>query len=422
MTRRYIQALIIIAFLSSRPLCALDALSLESLEISPGLGYYLFDGERDFNDTAYGRIGFGLYLSPAIAFELGYSSLQSEHKYIKEIDDIDVQLFHFDAYYYFRSDKRIQPYISTGINSYSEELSGNKSDETLLNLAGGVKYIMTPNWSIRSDLRAFFSDDENRIDSAISFALNYRFGRGLTQQFDLDSDGVTDDKDRCLATSSGINVDDIGCPLDSDKDAISDHKDHCKNTPESVAVDPNGCPFDSDRDNVADYLDQCPNTPEHLKTDATGCPVDDDLDGILNNKDQCPDTKPGAKVDKRGCYLPLVKKVSLSLSISFDNNSSQTKPEHHKELEQVAEYMNKYPQAIVTIEGHSDSIGDAAYNKSISQKRADNIARMLVKDFNIEAFRVKSVGYGEEYPITSNETRAGRQKNRRVVAIVSASN
>lgn len=421
MHRRHIQALILIAFLASRPLLALDALSTESLEISPGIGYYLFDSERDFDDSPYGRIGFGLYLSPAIALELGYSSLQSEHKYIGELDDIDIQLFHLDAYYYFLSGQRIQPYVSAGINSYSQEVRGNDSDETMFDLAGGVKYILTPNWSIRSDLRGFFSDDDSRIDAAISFALNYRFGSGITQQFDIDSDGVTDNKDRCLATPTGIKVDDIGCPLDGDKDGVNDHNDNCKNTPENIKVDRFGCPFDSDGDMTADYLDQCPDTPEHLKTDTTGCPIDGDLDGILNDKDQCPDTKPGAKVDKRGCYLPLAKKVSVRLNIKFDNNSSEAKPEHHKELQQVADFMNNYPQTAVTIEGHSDSTGDAAYNKSISQKRADNIARILVKNFNIEAFRVKSIGYGEEHPIASNNTREGRQKNRRVVAIVSAS-
>ena len=82
--------------------------------------------------------------------------------------------------------------------------------------------------------------------------------------------------------------------------------------------------------------------------------------------------------------------------------------------------MKQYPMTDTVIEGHTDSVGTAAYNLSLSQRRAEAVRQVLIDQFKVDASRLTSVGYGEERPIADNRTAEGRQLNRRVVAVVSA--
>jgi OOP family OmpA-OmpF porin len=78
--------------------------------------------------------------------------------------------------------------------------------------------------------------------------------------------------------------------------------------------------------------------------------------------------------------------------------------------------MNQNPNMTVVIEGHTDSQGDDALNKSLSQRRAEQVKEYLVSK-GISASRLSAIGYGEARPISDNSTSAGRAKNRRVVFV-----
>ncbi len=108
------------------------------------------------------------------------------------------------------------------------------------------------------------------------------------------------------------------------------------------------------------------------------------------------------------------------MNVQFDTDSARTRPEHREEVLEVVRFMREYPQTRVTIEGHTDDRGDAAYNRNLSQRRAQAIADMLVADFGIPASRVSAIGYGESRPVATNDTVEGRQRNRRVVGVVEA--
>ncbi|HOG08751.1 MAG: OmpA family protein [Syntrophales bacterium] len=251
---------------------------------------------------------------------------------------------------------------------------------------------------------------------------------------DSDKDGVTDDRDLCPNTLSGVVVDKDGCPLDADKDGVADANDQCPNTPVGATVDRKGCPLDSDKDGVADYLDKCPNTPKGVKVDKDGCPLDSDGDGVADYLDKCPNTEKGVKVEKDGCPVlveqkqeakaeAVVKKMAkekeaVSLLVEFDTAKAVVKKKYYNEVKSVADFMKEYPHSKATIEGHTDSVGNASFNKKLSQARADSVRKCLIEKFGIDASRLTAVGYGEEMPIESNATRDGRQKNRRVEAII----
>ena len=95
-------------------------------------------------------------------------------------------------------------------------------------------------------------------------------------------------------------------------------------------------------------------------------------------------------------------------------------PAYFSEIRGVARFMEQYKGSQVVIEGHTDTSGSAAYNKKLSQKRADAVANLLVEQYGIDRSRVQAMGYGEERPLVEEKTADDRAKNRRVVAKVSA--
>ncbi|MEO5378222.1 MAG: OmpA family protein [Magnetococcus sp. DMHC-6] len=156
---------------------------------------------------------------------------------------------------------------------------------------------------------------------------------------------------------------------------------------------------------MADYLDACPNTPKGATVDAKGCPIDSDGDGVFDYKDNCPNTPQGAHVNAVGCWV-------LN-NINFDLNKADIKPKDFKELDSVAAVLNRNPNMKVEIQGHTDNIGKAPYNKKLSDRRANVVMNYLVSK-GINANRLTAKGYGLEKPVTSNATEEGRSMNRRV--------
>src|SRR5690606_35723062 len=81
---------------------------------------------------------------------------------------------------------------------------------------------------------------------------------------------------------------------------------------------------------------------------------------------------------------------------------------------EIVQVFNDNPQVLkVSIEGHTDSDGEDAYNKTLSDQRAKAVMKYLV-DKKVAADRLSAVGYGESKPIASNDTDEGKAKNRRV--------
>jgi OOP family OmpA-OmpF porin len=109
------------------------------------------------------------------------------------------------------------------------------------------------------------------------------------------------------------------------------------------------------------------------------------------------------------------KKLNMQLdsSSSFATASSELSLEGKKEVETVVALLKKYPQATVTITGHTDSRGSEAFNQKLSEQRAKAVADEVIAQ-GIDASRVTSMGKGELAPIATNDTEAGREMNRRV--------
>ena len=234
---------------------------------------------------------------------------------------------------------------------------------------------------------------------------------------DSDKDNVADAQDKCPNTPARAIVDSTGCPVDSDKDGVADGLDHCPNNPAGALVDSTGCPVDSDKDGVQDYKDKCPNTPVGTKVDSVGCTLDSDLDGVIDAIDQCPNTLQGVEVNEVGC--PIRKKEDLSKlrkGIQFKLNSAILTKKSYGTLDDIVELMNKYEQAKIEVQGHTDNSGKESYNQNLSERRAKTVADYIIKK-GVATDRVRAAGYGSSHPVADNKTKAGREANRRVELI-----
>ena len=364
-----------------------------------------------------------------------------------------------------KEDAAIQPYILlqpgvARINSdrYATPTAAtNHLDFTSFDAQGalGLNFRITPGFSLfaQAGEHVLFTDDDKLDGSAAKttgFYFRYdrylQFSAGLTANLgkakDTDGDGVPDRKDKCPDTPAGVKVDENGCPLDRDADGVADYQDKCPdvkglaalqgcpdadgdgvadnqdkcpNTPAGTKVDATGCPLDTDGDGVPDYLDKCPNTPAGAKVDATGCPLDSDGDGVPDFQDRCPNT-PGPASNK-GCpeMKAEAKKVLQEATkyIQFEFNKARLLPVSNTRLDQIVQVLNEYPDYSLSISGHTDNVGNEAYNLRLSYDRAIAV-RTYLRGKGIAAERIEGRGYGKLKPIATNATKAGQALNRRV--------
>ncbi len=177
-------------------------------------------------------------------------------------------------------------------------------------------------------------------------------------------------------------------------------------------------PVDSDKDGVIDENDQCPGTAAGVSVDAKGCPLDSDKDGVIDSLDQCPNTRAGLAVDSKGCPPPIEENVKIAIGALFATGKTEIREDSAEDIKNLGVFMQTYPTTTTVIEGHTDSVGSAAMNKDLSQRRAEAVREYLVKNYNIDANRIKAVGYGPDRPVADNSTAEGRKMNRRIEAAI----
>lgn len=101
--------------------------------------------------------------------------------------------------------------------------------------------------------------------------------------------------------------------------------------------------------------------------------------------------------------------------VNFDTGKATLRPESHAQLNRVVEYMTYKKSARIEISGHTDNVGNPKKNKTLSEDRAQACREYLISR-GIDGGRIEARGYGDEKPIASNDTEAGRQLNRRIEA------
>ena len=107
--------------------------------------------------------------------------------------------------------------------------------------------------------------------------------------------------------------------------------------------------------------------------------------------------------------------------VLFQFGKSNLQPNSRNNINTLANYLIQNPDRKVIVEGYTDSVGSAAFNQTLSERRAEAVRAALVKA-GVDPTRIVAQGYGKEYPVASNATDSGRAQNRRVEVTISNDN
>ena len=103
----------------------------------------------------------------------------------------------------------------------------------------------------------------------------------------------------------------------------------------------------------------------------------------------------------------------VALYINFDTGKSIIKPESKPIIKQIIEMLKSNPDLKLSVEGHTDNVGNPKSNQTLSEARAKAVAAAIVAE-GIDPKRLSALGHGQDKPIADNKTEEGRAKNRRV--------
>jgi outer membrane protein OmpA-like peptidoglycan-associated protein len=106
------------------------------------------------------------------------------------------------------------------------------------------------------------------------------------------------------------------------------------------------------------------------------------------------------------------------VGLSFDSGASQIRPQNFDLLAKVEKAIDVFPRSELIIEGHTDSHGGDDLNQKLSQERAESVRQYMINAMRIPTYRLIATGYGETRPVASNETEAGRARNRRIDIVI----
>ncbi|MDC8105275.1 MULTISPECIES: OmpA family protein [Chryseobacterium] len=172
---------------------------------------------------------------------------------------------------------------------------------------------------------------------------------------------------------------------------------------------------DADNDGVCDDWDRQLDTPAGARVDGAGVALDTDLDGVIDLYDKCV-TVPGP-VENNGCPTattgPVKEEERTLEGIEFDLNSDRILPSNTPILNNAVTYINQSTGSYNVI-GATDTRGTDAYNKKLSERRANNVKNYLIKN-GVQTGKLNAIGKGEKdlkYPECEPATKCPEWKNR----------
>ena len=380
------------------------------------------------------RISAEKYLEKGFTLQL--AGTLNKITYFEMEDDSDYLLWSvgalvkYDLNHLFGETGWFDPYVGIG----GDFVGSGRTDKSELMATGAVGFNVWFNENLGLNFqhglkKGFVDNVANHFQSTAGLVI--KFGGK-----DTDADGVYDKFDACPEIAGLAEF--KGCP-DSDGDGIKDSDDACPNAAGLATM--NGCP-DADADGIADKDDMCPNA-KGTKANK-GCP-DTDGDGVVDKNDKCPtaagpvanggcawpDTDGDSILDKDdkcpnvagiasegGCPEIISNEAQIGMNsfaqaILFKLESASFESGVTEMLDGMLAIMNEYPQAEFAIKGFTDNSGSVSGNLKLSNSRANAVKDYLLAN-GVAAARLTAAGFGQDSPIASNKTRAGRVQNRRV--------
>lgn len=326
-----------------------------SANITPTLGYYVFEGNEDMAASPNAGLRLGYNFTKYIGIEgFAYYGESEVTSFFKPRPKVEFMGYGVEGIFNLLPDNKLVPFLAIGVGGihYSnvyDFTTEDKKNKFTVDYGYGVKYFLSDNFALRMDIRHVMPFQDMHNNMLISLGLNFAFGGA---------------KKVAQATVQEV---------------VEEAK------PQAAAAP------------VVEEVKPQPAAP------ATVVPV------VVEEVKRQPQTRVAQEIKEKG---------RVTLEVLFDTNKAIIKKNYTKDIDNLADVMKNQSDLNVTIEGHTDNVGNAAFNKKLSKNRADAVKAYLIEKGGVNAKQLKAVGYGLAKPVASNKTKEGRAKNRRVEASV----
>ena len=356
---------------------AFAAVKEGSFSLSPLVGGYIFGDNQQFNASPLLGVRAGYGITRAIGVEALYDYVTSTDSKYWSINNITMQRFGAQGLYHFLPDNQLVPYLAIGGSGVKFSGSSVNSETHLaFDYGAGAKYFVTDAIAVRADLRHVMYGYNNTGYNNIEFMLGAMFQFG----------GVTPVATSVMPKAALESA--PASPAHQVKTVAASAPEACSPLPEPIV---------------------CPAAIATVKT-ITAPLTREACEPFLAAATA--KTSPEAAAAK-ACTVP----ADITVLFSYEKNN--VKQKYYDELDTIGTFLKNYPDAKVTIEGHTSAMGDKDADLKLSQARAENVKGHLMYKFGIDARRITAQGYGLTRPAASNKTTRGRMQNRRIVAVFS---
>ncbi|PCI45985.1 MAG: hypothetical protein COB51_08200 [Moraxellaceae bacterium] len=352
-----------LVLLSAALLLPCQSWSASRYALGMGAGWQNYSEFRDFKNDDILGMHFGYRLNQRWGLETLYftSDTQGDSNL-----DIQTSRLHLAAHYHLKPYKVIQPYFGSGIGETVFKSEESSSHETLVNFSTGIYIAPTGwDWPIRLAYNSYYSADSDLFDNTLMISFSHFFGPEIKPKSSEESP-LTQGPETALLTES-----------------VYDNLE--ANEIEESKIEANEIEINSD--------DETETIISFKISDSCNLHNCNAAEEGLSNNSPTP--------------LPDIK-------IKFAVDSSEIPPGSEQAVEMLANYLKQNSHQQVIFEGHSDARGSRSYNKALSIKRAVGLRSVLVTQYAVNPNSIKVLGYGEDRPVASNDSPAGRAKNRRI--------
>jgi OOP family OmpA-OmpF porin len=409
------------------PLSAGAEIKAGSVEVTPFGGINIFENRQNLENSPVvgGRLGYNITDHLGIEGTWSFMKTYVEDKnaafirqgqFTRPINDVNITQFNVGLLYHFISEGVFNPYIVAGygVNHYSPKI--NNKNMSIMDVGLGAKIQVADHVALRVDARDNMIFDEHIHNLETTLGVVFTFGGNTAAAAPVEAPPapapvpvpepvVVVPPPAPAAPTAALSID--PATVTKGQSSIitwkSQNASGCEIQPGIGSVPPAG----------VRTITPASSTDYHLACSGAGGSATSTARltvEIPPPPAPAPLPPKVAAAAKRFCNNPAV------LEINFDTDKWDIKPHYHDELKTVGDFLSYFPNAKGEIAGHTDSTASDAHNQKLSERRANSVGNYINSTFGIAPGRVTTRGYGESKPIASNKTKAGRAKNRRIVA------
>jgi len=423
----------------------------DSFTLSGIVGGYSFDGKQHLKTTPVigirGGYNFTRYFGAEALFD--YAGTEGTQA------DTDTSLYRYggDLLLHLLPDSNLVPYLAAGYSGITLDRENQKNlTKGIFDYGAGIKYFLNDDLALRGDFRHLvFRDKETLSNYEYTVGITYQFGGKkpapvpvaapvappVTQpepEAPLEPIPAAEPTPERMKYCVSLDIE-----FDIDKadirpqyhDEVAKVGDFMKKYPATTAVI-EGYTDEVGSDDYNMQLSQrraesvVKSLVENFGIDSTRLfakgygktrPIIDNATDAQRQKNRRIKAIIDCAFDVKE-LAPPPERLCMTLKVEFAKDSAEIQPRYYDEVDKVGDYMKKYPTTTAVIEGHTDNSGGYEHNMQLSRQRAENVVNYLAEKFGIERSRLAAKGYGPTRRIAYNKTAEGRQKNRRINAVI----